>query len=110
MGLISSDDLTQMRSDLVDVRGDREVNVTIRRGNSPLATQPVRIARMGSGQGQEKDSEAGQETRGRVVVLGGVTLDIEVGDRFNAYGDLYRVIFVRPNRDTAVMAEAEIVE
>jgi len=70
----------------------------------------VRIARSG-GRGRERDSDGGQEARGDVVVVGGVDFDVEPGDRFNdAGGQLYRVLFVRPNRSVGVVAEAAIVE
>ncbi|MCL4295680.1 MAG: hypothetical protein KJ077_08130 [Anaerolineae bacterium] len=111
MGLLNSDDLAQMRSDLAEVRGDRETSIVIRRGSTTLAAQPVRIAGAGSAQGREADGDASQEVRGRVVVLGGITLDIQPGDRFNdENGVLYVVSFVRPNRSAAVIAEAEAVE
>lgn len=111
MGLLNSDDLVQMRADLAEVRGDRESSIVIRRGSTTLAAQPVRIAGAGSAQGQEKDGDASQEVRGRVVVLGSITLDIQPGDRFNdENGLLYTVTFVWPNRSAAVIAEAEAVE
>lgn len=108
--MINSDDLTQMQADLATVRGDNESSITIRRGGTSLPAQPVRIARQGA-QGQKRDSDGGEETRGRVVIVGGTTLDIQPGDRFNdANGVLYRVAFVRPNRLVMVVAEAEAVE
>jgi hypothetical protein len=109
MGLLGSDDLTQMAGDLAEVRGDNQVSVVIRRGGSALGAQSVRVARMG-GQGQERDSAGAQQAVGRVVVLGGLTLDIQPGDRFTVSGILYEVTFVRPNQDAAVIAEAKAVE
>ena len=108
--MLSSDDLAQMQTDLAAVRGDREESITIRRGDSTLGAQNVRIARV-RGSGRRVDSDRGQEIRGQVIVMGGVDLDIAPGDRFNdGEGDLYRVVFVRPNQSAAVTAEAEIVE
>lgn len=108
--MINSDDLAQMRADLAAMRQDNEINIVIRRGSTTLATQPVRIARQGS-QAQPRDSLGGEEVRGRVVVVGGVDFDVQVGDRFNDTGGvLYRVAFVRPNRLVAVVAEAEAVQ
>jgi hypothetical protein len=44
-------------------------------------------------------------------VAGGVDFDVQPGDRFtDGSGVLYRVTFVRPNRDAAMTAEAEAVE
>lgn len=111
MGLLDDNDLAQMRADLVEVRGDREISIAIRRGDTTLTAQPVRIAGAGSAQGQEKDAAGSQEARGRVLVLGGIAFDIQPGDRFNDdNGVLYTVVFVRPNRAAAVVAEAEAVE
>jgi hypothetical protein len=53
----------------------------------------------------------GKEYRADVIVLGGVDFDVQVEDRFNdANGILYRVIFVNPNREMAVTAEAAAVQ
>lgn len=110
MGLLDDDDFSQMQADLAEVRGDREIEISIRRGDITLGPQPVRIAGT-AGQGQEKDGDTSQEARGRVVVLGSTTLDIEPGDRFNDDQNIrYVVIYVRPNRSAAVIAEAEATE
>jgi hypothetical protein len=106
--VLNADDLTQMRADLLEVRDDNDVSIAIRRGGTTLSAQTVRIAR--TGRGGKRDSAGGQEVRADVIVLGGTTLDIQVDDRFTVSGVLYRVIFVRPNRTVAVMAECEAVE
>lgn len=109
-GLVSAGDLAQMQADLAAVRGDREETITIRRGATTLDGQAVRIARAG-GSGSVRESGEAQESGSRVVVMGGVDLDIEPGDRFNdAGGVLYQVVLVRPNRAASVVAEAEVVE
>ena len=108
--MLTGADWSQMAADLAAMRGDREETITIRRGGSTLDPQEVRIARAGGG-GRVVEGDGGQESRGRVVVLGSTTLDIRPGDRFNdSGGTLYRVIFVHPNRRVAVIAEAEVVE
>lgn len=108
--MLDSTDWARMAADLVDIRGDHEISITIRRGSSTLDAQDVRIARTG-GQGQRKDSEGAQESRGRAVVVGGTDFDVAPGDRFNDdAGVLYQVMLVRPNRRAAVVAEAEVVE
>ena len=107
--MINEDDLTKMQADLRAVRMDRTVSVILRRGSLALAEQSMRIARMGGGS-QGKESATAGEQRGRVVILGATTLDIQVSDRLTVEGVLYRVTFVRPNRDAATMAEAEQVE
>lgn len=99
-----------MAADLAEVRGDNEIEVILRRGDTTLPAQPVRVARQGSFS-QQRDSDGGQAVRGRVVVLGGTDFDVQAGDRFNdGAGVLYEVSFVRPNRRAAVVAEAEAVE
>jgi hypothetical protein len=51
-----------------------------------------------------------QEARGKVIVVGSTTLNIQVDDRFNVDGRLYQVVIVRPNRKAATVAEADLVE
>jgi len=108
--MLTDADWTRIANDLAELRQDNETIITIRRGSTTLAAQTARIARQGSVAGV-KDSEGGQTVRGRVVVLGSTTFDVQPGDRFNdANGTLYQVVFVRPNRRAAVIAEAEAVE
>ena len=103
-------DWDELAKDLATVRGDNEQDITIRRGSETLNAQAVRIARVG-GSGRFVNSDTGQESRGRVVVMGGTDFDVEPGDRINDENDvLYRVVLVRPNRRAAVIAEAEMVE
>jgi len=109
MGLICDDDRTQMQADLLAVIGDRPAVIALRRGDETLPEQTVRVARSGGG-GREQESDGGQEARGGVVVAGGVDFDVQPGDRFTDADVLYRVTFVRPNRDVTVTAEAEAVE
>lgn len=101
-------DIAQMQADLSEMRADNQVTIQIRRGNTTLANQQVRVARLSGG--QEKQGQNTQESRGKVVVVGSLTFDVKVNDRFNADGLLYRVSFVRPNDLAAVIAEAELVE
>lgn len=106
--MIGADDLSQMRADLLSMRDDGDVSVSFRRGETVLAAQTIRVARTGGG--TRLQSSGGQESRGQVVIMGTTTLDIQSGDRFTVSGILYRVIFIRPNRTAATMAEAEQVE
>lgn len=108
--MLTTDDIYQMIDDFAAIRVDREESIIIRRGNDTLPVQPVRIERLG-GSGREQDSAGAQEVRGRVIVLGSTTFNVQPGDRFNDSNDvLYQVTLVRPNRTAAVMAEAEAVE
>lgn len=103
-------DWTQVAADLAAVREENEVSITIRRGSATLDAQDVRIARVG-GRSRLSQGDGTQESRGRVVVMGAVDLDIQPDDRFNdGAGVLYRVVLVRPNRRAAVIAEAEVIQ
>lgn len=99
-----------MVADLLAVRADRPESIVIRRGDTALAPQTVRIARSGTA-ARRVDGGNAEQWEQRVVVLGGTDLDIETGDRFNdTSGRLYEVDFVRPNRTAATVAEAKGIE
>lgn len=97
-----------MQADLKAIRDDRPASVVIRRGETTLAAQTVRIARVGrgynfiSGQGREKRADA--------LAMGDVTFDVQGGDRFTNENILYEVIFIRPNKDEMIVAELQAVE
>jgi hypothetical protein len=91
------------------IRGDREVSIAIRRGNETLATQIVRVE-LTTNRASRQSNESASEKRGGIVVNGASTLDIAVDDRFTIDNELYRVVFVDPNRTVVTLAEAEVVE
>jgi len=97
-----------MRADLKAIRDDRPASVVIRRGETTLAAQTVRIARVG--RGYRFISGQGREDRANVLAMGDTTFDVKVDDRFTHEGTVYQVIFVRPNRDAAITAEAVAVQ
>jgi hypothetical protein len=106
---VSLFDWDQVATDLAAVRGENEEDIVIRRGNTTLDAQGVRVARLSRGRIHTGDGS--RESRGGVVVMGGSDLDIRPDDRFtDANGVLYRVVIVRPNRRAAVMAEAQVIE
>lgn len=107
MGLLTDADRAAMRADLQAVRDDNPVSITIRRGNTTLPTQTVRIARLAPA--RRTDSGQMEQSEQRVVVMGDTDLDIAKGDRFNAAGNLYEVDFVRPNQTAMVAAEARLI-
>lgn len=110
MTIVTAQDLSEMEADVEEIINDRPESIVIRRAGATLSAQTVRIERTG-GQGQNQSGEAGEENRGRVVILGKKTLDIRKDDRFNDTGGvLYRVMLVRPNRQVCIQAEAEVVE
>ncbi len=106
--MLSTDDLTQMNSDLMNIRDDNDVSITIRRENETLDPQSVRIARLL--RGRSFDSEGGEEQRADVVVVGDTDFDVQVADRFTVNEILYRVTFIRPNQTVAKVAEAVAIE
>lgn len=107
--MLTAGDIAQMRADLTEVVADSGEAITIRRGGDTLPPQTVRVERRGGG--RRFFSEPGsEERRADGIVVGGVTLDIAVGDRFQAGGRLYRVTFVRSNVIMGVQAEVELVE
>ncbi len=108
MPLVSSADWAAMVVDAIDIRNDNAVSIVIRRVGSTLASQQVRIA--GNGSGRVNDSDGASQAVGTVVVLGGSTLDIQTGDRFNANGQLYEVEFVQTNRRAGIQAQARMVQ
>jgi len=109
--MLSDGDRAQMRADLLKVRADREESIVIRRGTQTLAAQLVRVARMGQGSAQRRDSAGAEQAVQRVIVAGGVDLNIQPQDRFNdGNGTLFEVVMVRPNRSAVVVAEAEAIQ
>ena len=107
--MLSSSDWTQMAADTTDLIDDNEVDIDIRRGNTTVDTQQVRIVRTGS-MTQRLESGGGDESRGRVLIVGDTTLNIAPEDRVkDENGLLYRVIMVRPNRRAHIMAECEVI-
>ena len=62
-----------MTADLQAIRDDRPVSIAIRRNNSTLAVQTVRIARGGNVQAGVTDTEGLQAAVGAVIVVGDPT-------------------------------------
>jgi hypothetical protein len=118
LGLLNSDDWSQMRDDFTAMRKDNEVDIVLRReqegvASHNLAPQTVRVVGFSS-RGKYSKGSTGEESRGRIVVLGAFDMDIYPEDRFTVdsgtFKGLYRVELIRPNRRVATMAEAELVE
>ncbi len=104
--MLDAGDLTQMQADALALRNDNAVSITIRRGNTTLAAQTVRLLKRRGG--TPVTSRDGAETRAPVLVMGATALNIQIDDRFTIAGVLYRVTFVQPDQRAATMAEAEI--
>jgi sirohydrochlorin ferrochelatase len=101
-------DRARMKADFKAIRDDRPASIAIRRGETELEAQTVRIARVG--RGYRSMSGQGREMRADAIAMGDETLDVKTGDRFTNEGTLYEVVFVRPNKDEMVVAEIMAVQ
>jgi len=106
--MLSDAQRARMQSALLAIRDDRPASIVITRSGETLDAQTVRIARIA--RGRTFQSGQGREQRADVVVLGDVNFDVQVNDNFTDDGTLYKIVFVRPNRDSAVVAEATAVQ
>ena len=82
-------------------------DVVFRRNGSDLAAQAVRVLTPSSG--AESDDRVASVSRGRVVLVGAVDLDVEVGDRFNYSNGLYEVAYIQPNRHSRTRVDCDVV-
>jgi hypothetical protein len=108
MPIMTEQDQAEILRIRAEMRADRPASIVIRRAETSLTAQSVRIARLSSG--SRFRSEAGAESRGGILVCGAPTLNIQFDDRFTLEGAVYRISFVRPNRDTGTQAEAVLVQ
>ncbi len=108
--MLTDADRAQMTAGLRVIRDDRAVSIVIRRGNTTLPAQVVRIARGGNIQAGSADAAAMQAAVGAVVVAGEPGLNIRPQDRFTVAGVLYEVTAIHPNRDHGTQAQARMVQ
>ncbi|MCP4426760.1 MAG: hypothetical protein GY803_19890 [Chloroflexi bacterium] len=108
--MLNAIDLAKMKADLSDVISDNSASIVIRRGETTLAAQTVRVERGGIGRSNKRDAAHAEQTESRITVAGGVDLDIALGDRFNAHGFLYEATAVHPNTQMGKLAEAILVQ
>jgi hypothetical protein len=107
--LLSAADIASMKADVELVIASNPTSVELRREEITLEAQTVLIARR-KAITKTTNSEVGEETRGGILILGDIDLDIQREDRFNVNGSLYRVTSVRPEYQICVQAEAEVIE
>jgi hypothetical protein len=100
---------TTMARDLRRVRAENEISLALRRGDTTLTAQLMRIEIAGA-RGFRMQSDAAREARQAVVILGEPDMDIAVEDRLTYGNVLYRVAFIQPNRLAATIAEAVVIE
>lgn len=99
-----------MRADLSEIVADNSASVVLRRGATTLPAQTVRVERANSRYSRMQNSASGEETRIDIVVVGGITFDVQKDDRFTIDGTAYRVVSVRPNDMMGIQAEANMVQ
>lgn len=102
-------DWNQAANDLRAIRAENEVSLQIRRGDSELVAQDMRIEMMGPNKAYVAESEAARIAKQAVYILGEPDMDIEPMDRMTYNGLLIQVVFVQPNRLAGTIAEG-IVE
>jgi hypothetical protein len=87
------------------IRAQNEVSIAIRRGETTLTAQDMRIEYAGA-RGFRLQSDAARQAVQAVFILGEPDMDIAVDDRLTYGGVLFQVAFVQPNRLAATIAEA----
>jgi hypothetical protein len=105
--MLSAGDWQLMRDLAAQVRSDRSQDVELRRGDTTLDPQEMRIEAVG--RGSRLQSDAARESKTAVVIFGDIDLDIAVDDRFTLEEMLFQVVFVSVNRDIDTQAEAVAV-
>jgi len=91
------------------IRARNEVSLAIRRGETTLTAQPMRIEYAGL-RAYRLQSDAAREAQQAMFILGEPDMDIQPEDRLTYDGKSIRVVFVQPNRLAATIAEAIAVK
>lgn len=91
------------------IRARNEVSLVIRRGESTIAAQPMRIEYAGT-RGFKIQSDAAREAQQAVFILGEPDMDIQRDDRLTYNGMLIEVVFIQLNRLAATIAEGIVVQ
>ena len=91
------------------IRARNEVNLQIRRDETYLDAQPMRIELAGA-RGFRLQSDAARQAQQAMFILGEPDMDIAVGDRVTYTNILMQVVFIQPNRLAATIAEAVALE
>jgi hypothetical protein len=97
------------QADMRAIRKDNEVSLAIRRNETTLTAQLMRIEIAGP-RGWALQSDAARQAQQAAFILGEPDMDIAIGDRLNHANILFKVVFVQPNRLACTIAEAVAVE
>jgi len=95
--------------DMRAIRADNEEQIAIRRADSTLSAQAMRVEIAGM-RAQRMMSDAARQSSQALFILGEPDMDIAVEDRFNWNGYLIRVVFIQPNRLACTIAEGVVVK
>lgn len=107
--MLTDEDIARMQAEIAEVRADREVEISLRRGDTTLEPQSFRLESVGQRGFQMRSAET-REQRGNIMLLGAVDADVQVDDRFTDNGKVCRVVYIRPNRQVMTVAEAVEVQ
>ncbi len=102
-------DWTQAANDMRAIRAENEVSLAIRRAETSLTAQAMRIEYAGA-RGFRLQSDAAREAQQAVFILGEPDMNIQPEDRLTFDGHVLKVVFVQPNRLAATIAEAVVSE
>lgn len=95
--------------DMRAIRKDNEVSLVIRRNETTLSAQLMRIEIAGT-RAMMAMSDAARQAKQAAFILGEPDMDIKIDDRLTYNNILLKVVFVQPNRLAATIAEAVVVE
>lgn len=90
------------------IRKRNEVSLQIRRGNTTLDAQSMRVESAGL-KAYQLQSDAARSAKQAVVILGEPDMDIRVDDRITHEGHFIKVVFIQLNWQVGTIAEG-IVE
>ena len=91
------------------IRARNEVSLVIRRGDSSLSAQLMRIEYAGA-RGFQLQSDAARAANQAVFILGEPDMDIQPDDRLTYDGHLIKIVFIQVNRLAATIAEGIVEE
>jgi len=91
------------------IRARNEVALAIRRGDTTLSAQSMRIEYAGA-RGFRLQSDAARAANQAVFILGEPDMNIQPDDRLTYDGHLIKVVFVQINRLAATIAEGVVEE
>lgn len=95
------------RERLRKIRARNEVSLVIRRGNTSLPAQDMRIEYAGS-RGARLQSDAARAATQACFILGEHDMDIQPEDRLTHEGHVIKVVFIQLNRQFGTIAEGVI--